>query len=180
MSWINTSLSALGSIGSTVGGWIQPMAELAQFTAPLWESVAPKMAPIVGGYTPAGSAPAQQQPSRPPEAVPGTWVPISEGEEVYQVAYQPTSTYGGFQTAGFDLPGIDLMVPESQRIQPIAGGASVRMPSSVTVPYKGTTGRQLYAHYKNMGRPVLYSGDFAAARRVKRVASKARRRSGGR
>lgn len=34
--------------------------------------------------------------------------------------------------------------------------------------------------YKNVGRPILYSGDFAACKRVQRVASKARRRRGGR
>jgi hypothetical protein len=34
--------------------------------------------------------------------------------------------------------------------------------------------------YRNIGRPVLYSGDFAAAKRVAKVAGKARRRSGGR
>ena len=71
------------------------------------------------------------------------------------------------------------MVPESKIIEPTAGTCGNRMPSSVTVPYS-VNGKTKYAHYKNMGRPVLYSGDYAAAKRVKRVASKARRRSGGR
>lgn len=41
-----------------------------------------------------------------------------------------------------------------------------------------TTGRRTW--FKPAGQPVLWSGDFAAARRVRRVAMKARRRLGGR
>ena len=57
---------------------------------------------------------------------------------------------------------------------------SARLPSTVHVPYHTATGQGKIATYKNMGRAILFTGDLAAARRVRRVASKARSRLGGR
>lgn len=170
VSWVNTSLSAIGSFGSSVLGGVSSaipqLAELAGATAPLWGSQAPVAAASMFGY---------QAPTT--GAVPAGWVETADEGEVFQVANVPTTSLGGFQLAGGGIPGIDLMVPESRIIEPMTGGARTRMPASVTIPYTAN-GRQKYAYYKNMGRPVLYSGDFAACKRVHRIGSKAKRRGG--
>jgi len=54
-------------------------------------------------------------------------------------------------------------------------GTSLRLPSRVDVP--SPDGRT-FVTFRNMGRPVLWSGDFAAAKRVKRIAGRAKRRGG--
>jgi len=59
-------------------------------------------------------------------------------------------------------------------IVPQAGPGTLRLPSRVDVP----DGRGKFVTFRNMGRPVLWSGDFAAAKRVRKVAGKARRRGG--
>ena len=85
------------------------------------------------------------------------------------------------------LPGIPFMdaVPTGTPgasmgavacITPRAGGG-LRLPSRVDVPSPSGNG---FVTFKNMGRPVLWTGDFAAAKRVRKIAGKARRRSGGR
>ncbi|HUT79458.1 MAG TPA: hypothetical protein VM285_17305 [Polyangia bacterium] len=61
-------------------------------------------------------------------------------------------------------------------ITPRAGGG-LRLPSRVDVPSPSGNG---FVTFKNMGRPVLWTGDFAAAKRVRKVAGRARRRVGGR
>ncbi len=85
------------------------------------------------------------------------------------------------------LPGVDL-VPNNTPgagfgsvacITPRAG-TSMRLPSRVDVPTTDASGNSKVTTYKNMGRPVLYSGDIAAARRVRKVAARARRARGGR
>lgn len=86
---------------------------------------------------------------------------------------------GGFQqTVG--IPFYDLVPDGSTAITPTAGSCGPRLPSTVDVPYTTASGHKRIAHYKNLGRAVLYQGDFAAAKRVKKVGAKARRRSGGR
>jgi len=54
-------------------------------------------------------------------------------------------------------------------------GTTARLPSRVDVP--SPDGRT-FVTFRNMGRPVLWSGDFAAAKRVKRIAGRAKRRGG--
>lgn len=56
-------------------------------------------------------------------------------------------------------------------------GVGARPVSTITLPIPGTN---RMATWKYMGRPLLYSGDLAAAKRVRRVASRAKRRVGGR
>lgn len=61
-------------------------------------------------------------------------------------------------------------------IVPQATTGQLRLPSRVDVP----TGDGKFVTFRNMGRPVLWSGDFAASKRVNKVAGRARRRRGGR
>ncbi len=88
-------------------------------------------------------------------------------------------TLGGIVSAGFDLPGVDIVSP----FQPqFAGqcptlfrqGASVR-PIPLVMVNNPQTGAPVF--YKHAGRPILFSSDFAAARKVSRLARRARSRS---
>jgi len=66
------------------------------------------------------------------------------------------------------------------------GGASItqrpamgmRLPSRVDVPTVDRSGNVRFTTFKNMGRPLLWSGDLAASKRVRKVAAKARRAKG--
>jgi hypothetical protein len=77
-----------------------------------------------------------------------------------------------------DMPLIDIHRQGTVCITP--NPTTGTLPSSVLVPYTTRCGRPSWTIYRNQGRPALYSGDFAAERRVKRVARKAKRRTGGR
>lgn len=58
--------------------------------------------------------------------------------------------------------------------------SSTRIPRQVQFLMPTPSGGQRLVTYRNIGQPVLYSGDYAAVRRVQRVAKKAKRRAGGR
>jgi hypothetical protein len=87
-------------------------------------------------------------------------------------------TLGGFTTAGFDLPGVDIVNPfqaQGAGACPtlFRGTSGARPIPLITVP-NPMTGAPVF--YKHAGRPVLFSSDFAAARKVGRLARRARRR----
>jgi hypothetical protein len=77
-----------------------------------------------------------------------------------------------------DIPFIDVVPQGATCITPRQSQVR-RLPSRVDVPTMDSSGNVRFTTFKNMGRPVLWTGDFAAAKRVKKVASRARR-SGGR
>lgn len=96
---------------------------------------------------------------------------------------------GGFQLAGFDIPGVDLVNPFAPQgtgpsIQAIqqGGGAMSSLPfrptmagaraSTFVVP-NPVTGAPTW--FKPAGRPILWSGDLSACKRVTKVARRARR-----
>ncbi len=91
----------------------------------------------------------------------------------------PIALPGGARTAGLDAPFIDIVPQGTVCIRPRATG-SFRLPSRVDVPVPMADGTMRFTTFKNMGRPILWAGDLAAVKRVRRVASKARRRVGGR
>ena len=88
--------------------------------------------------------------------------------------------YAPSVTPAFGFPGFDIAPSGSTPITPYTANGGQRLPSTVEVPYQTRSGQTRHAHYKNMGRPLLYSGDLAACKRVRKVGTKARRRSGGR
>lgn len=159
MSMISTGLGMLGGIIGDVADFATGLLPIAQATAPIWGSAAPVAATILTGGTPPTTG--GVSPVSYPAALPG-------GAPIYAPSVTPA----------FGLPGVDLAPPGSTPITPYTTGAAVRLPSTVTVPYTTASGRQQYATYKNMGRPVLFSGDYAACKRVRKVASKAKRRGG--
>ena len=72
------------------------------------------------------------------------------------------------------------------QITPGGGGGQIRpaahcstsLPSRVDIPTVDARGNTRYTTFKNMGRPLLWSGDLAASKRVRKVAAKARRAKG--
>jgi hypothetical protein len=162
MGFISTGLGmlggVLGDVVSGVGGLVDDFLPLAQATAPLWGGAAPIAANVItGGAMPVAQPMQGATPVSYPTALPG----------------------GASVIPALGLPGVDLAPPGSTPITPYQTGSSTRLPATVTVPYQTATGTK-YAHYRNMGRPLLYSGDLAAVKRARKVASKARRRVGGR
>ena len=64
-------------------------------------------------------------------------------------------------------------------IRPRSVESRPRLPSRVDVPVMDAAGNQRFVAFKNMGRPVLFSGDIAACKRVKRIAKRTRKAVGG-
>ena len=103
------------------------------------------------------------------EQQPSTFMP---GGAMFPGFSQPTTT-GGAPVPQVNTSGGGLT------IQPRTSTRS-RLPSMVATVVQTPSGGQRVVAYKNMGRPMLWSGDLAAARRVRKVAAKARRSRGGR
>jgi len=85
------------------------------------------------------------------------------------------------------LPFIDIVAqgsrigpPGATCIVPTLGPTRATLPQRVDVPTTDASGNMRFTTYKNMGRAILFAGDFAAVKRVRKVASKARRATGGR
>lgn len=83
----------------------------------------------------------------------------------------------------FDVPGIDIMSQGSGAC--MAGLTSPFGPSGgrgarakTHVQCDPITGKPIW--FKPAGRPILWSGDLSACKRVRKVASRARRARGGR
>jgi len=167
-----------GAVGQPVGGSPVPihaaiggfLADTATATLEGLVQAAPEILGAIFG-------PQQQQPVGLPQ-FPG---PLAPGGGIAggRLVSAPTSMPGGARTAGFDLPFVDVVPQGAVCITPRATG-SFRLPSRVDVPVPQRDGTMRFTTFKNMGRPLLWSGDVAAAKRVRRVAAKARRGLGGR
>ncbi len=90
---------------------------------------------------------------------------------------QPVPAFSDFRTAGFDIPGFDIVSPFQaqgtacpQFFAP--GGMTARPVSLIMVP-NPATGKPTF--YRHAGRPILFSGDLQVAKRVDRLARRARR-----
>ena len=68
---------------------------------------------------------------------------------------------------GFGIPGGDLVPTGVGSLQSVAcitprASATMRLPSRVDVPTADAHGNVRFTTFKNMGRPLLWSGDLAA------------------
>lgn len=142
-------------------------------------------------YALPGGAPVQQQTARNPFRAPvgfPTGQPTNAPTAPFGVipnmpSFQSTrggfqqAAFNGFQTAGLDLPFIDI-VPQ--------GGAGQL--TRLTAPFVPTmAGARAQPHiqanpvngqltwFKPAGRPILWSGDLTACKRVGKIAARARR-----
>lgn len=164
--------TAFGGLTDFIGGLVDFGGDIAQglgyqsipsAVMGLWPTesqAAPRPRPTVGGY----EYPEGVTPYNPEAAV---------------MRYVPTALPGGAPLAqqALGFPGFDVAPSGSFPITPYETGGAMRLPSRIDVP-KQTRGGVRYVTYRNMGRPLLFQGDLAACKRVKRVASKAKRAKG--
>lgn len=89
----------------------------------------------------------------------------------------------GFSQLSFDLPGIDI-VGQGQGTtcanlqSPFAAGGGRGARAKTHVRADPVTGRAVW--FRPAGRPILWTSDLSAAKRVRKVAARARRARGGR
>jgi len=88
-----------------------------------------------------------------------------------QILNQLPAVLGGGPQGAAALPGTTI---QPRLVQ------SLRLPSRVDVPKVDSAGNLTFTTFKNMGRPILFTGDIACAKRVNKVAARARRARGGR
>jgi len=95
----------------------------------------------------------------------------------------PTTRSTGFQTAAFDIPGFDIRSPiAAQGMGGVGGLGSMTMfrptmagaSAQTFMTANPVTGRTTW--FRPAGRPILWSGDIACAKRVQKVARRAKKR----
>lgn len=95
------------------------------------------------------------------------------------MANQPTSLPGGAMVpAGGSFGAGVACIPPGSAVISQRPRMGMRLPSRVDVPTVDRSGNVRFTTFKNMGRPLLWSGDLAASKRVRKVAAKARRAKG--
>lgn len=77
-----------------------------------------------------------------------------------------------------DLPGIDIFQGGGCPTMPFTSAAASGVRAATFGVPHPVTGR--WTWFKPAGRPLLWSGDLSACRRVRKIAGRARRRLGGR
>lgn len=173
---ITSTLGALGSgarglIGGVFGGLIP---EAIGFAKDIFEDLGgqetltalqPFLTPVI------------QSALRPNLALPGG-APIRQVQSREgPLPFDPRLTPTPFDDLSFAGPGttgggVATITPRTI--------VSRRLPSRVDVPIADASGNMRFVTFKNMGRPILWSGDLSACKRVRRAGSKARRAAGGR
>jgi len=154
-----------GATGHYPSDWPQPTGQ------PPWGGTPPFFPGPTTTQAPTLALPLTQQwptqPQLPPRGIPMPHVPTSipvafpGGAPVQQAAFPMQITPGG----------------GGGQIRP-AAHCSTSLPSRVDIPTVDARGNTRYTTFKNMGRPLLWSGDLAASKRVRKVAAKARRAKG--
>jgi len=91
-------------------------------------------------------------------------------------------TTAGFDLpAIFDIPGFDLRSPFGPDVRTqgtpffLPARTSSSTPRSLIIVPNPSTGAPVF--FKHAGRPILFSGDFRAAKLVRKLASRAKRSS---
>jgi len=170
---VQTNLPAGGGFGSAVQGFFGGLGQLLTSATPVLQTILPQLLPqrSVPLALPGGAAianPAAQQ------------FAIQRAQQQLSQQFSPAGFFPQAQPAGlFDffgqggalgLPGGDLT--GGACITPVPSRQTMRLPARVDVPTRDAAGNQRFTTFKNMGRPILFTGDVAAAKRVKKVASK--------
>lgn len=115
-------------------------------------------------------------------AVPATYSPGGVGMAQFQTSRPGFQTAGGLLNGGLDLPFIDIVGQ--------GGGQQLSRLTSPFVPTQAGARAQHFVApnpisgkltwFKPAGKPILWSGDLTACRRVGRIAARARRSRGKR
>lgn len=165
MPEVSTSAGGLGAFG----GFVQGLGNLVT-------AVSPILQPIIQASFPTAQFQGQFQdprfaavPRSQPIALPG-------GAPILGV------NQAGLGQEFLDFTGLGGMLGIGGGNLPIQPTTSVttRFPRTVSFTTQTPSGNPKVITYRNMGSCLLFSGDLSAAKRVKRIASKARRRLGGR
>lgn len=162
---ITTSIPVTGGAGGFLGGFGSALAGLGTGLGSIISAAAPLVPSILQATT-----------GRTAVAMPG-------GAQIPGVFQDPRILQAQQAAFGLDLPSL---VPDFLGAIPTTGGAcitptarsSVRLPSRVDVPTVDASGNTRFTTFKNMGKPILWSGDLAACKRVKRLGSRVRRAGG--
>lgn len=179
---LEAAVPILAQAGATwVGSKIAPKAPTVVYGG---GGYGPYVAPTVGRYTPAATpTPTVISPiSYGASTVPSTWTPIGDSMATF-----PSTTYGnGYLqvTPALGIPGVDIGIETyAPGTKPMNGGcptspfgiAPQRARAQAFVVGHPTTGAPVW--FKPAGRPVLWSDDLRACKRVARIAARAKRRS---
>jgi hypothetical protein len=137
------------------------------------------LAQQAGGTSAGGLLPPvnRQTPTQTPGGIPVPFNPAPSnmpGGAPIGVPASYTPALGGI---GLDIPFIDIVPQGTTGISP-RQNCTMSLPSRVDVPTRDSRGNVRFTTFKNMGRPLLWSGDLAASKRVRKVAAKARRAKG--
>jgi hypothetical protein len=160
---VNDLVSGVGTLGQNIGTTIRDVR--TAFAAPQPQLLQAGTGGFGGGFASA-PAPQMQQAGFFGGGAALPTVPTSFGFGIPGVDIVPN------QTPGASLGALACISPRQS--------TSMRLPSRVDVPTMDSSGNLRFTVFKNMGRPLLFSGDVAAAKRVRRVAARARRARGGR
>lgn len=113
-----------------------------------------------------------------PEVIAGAAGSLLESAGEALLGGTPAGRFLGFAEGGGDVSEL-TSIRGRGTIQTMAAQGQ-RLPRQVVFAVPTPSGGTRIVAYRNMGAPVLYSGDFASVRRVQRVARRAKRRAGGR
>lgn len=170
---------------STSGSFLGGLSDFVEAIAPIAVPIAQQA--IAGALAP--SPPRAAAPVRQPAALPG-------GAPLAPAGFLPTGQTGFFPVGGPLPVGQAAFFPDPLPIQqflpqflggvPQAGGATIRptttavtrLPARVDVPTPDAAGNLRFVTFKNMGRPVLWTGDLAACRRVRSIAKRVKKAGG--
>jgi len=176
--------------GGGFGGFLSGLGGVLEAATPLLQTILPRVLPMQQGpiFMPGGSiAPGGYQPGRTQNLIPAGYPQAQQaGFPLLGPGIGRALPYiGGALAENF----LDVLPPLQQMLPEFLGGTpsmpagncivprmtqSMRLPSRVDVPNANGT----FTTFKNMGRPILWTGDLAATKRVRKVASRARRAGG--
>lgn len=167
--------------------------------SPIITSRGPGGGPLGNPTWPAGTVPQwlpggarapvfQQNPFPSPVGFP-TGVPNNTATSPFGVVNMPSfqSTRGGFQNAAFSMPGAaptGFDLPFIDIVQQGGGNQLAKLTSPFVPTMAGARAQPFIASnpvtgastwFKPAGRPILWSGDLTACKRVGKIASRARR-----
>lgn len=143
--------------------------------------VAGQVAPLLSLFGVGGGGGGGRSQMQLPDALPGG-APVTRfnfqrgGQSVPQIA-----TSANFLNLLPDVPGVDLApsITGGANIRPVTRATS-RFPRTVQFQHTTPSGNSRVITYRNVGSPVVYSGDLATCKRVKKVSRRLRSAAGGR
>jgi len=171
-------VSTVATVPTTgLGGFFGGLADVIQASTPLLGAILP---PLISRGQP-GPIFLGGGPALPAGQIPGVFADPRIAQATAAGALLPTLGGIGAGILGGALgdffggggAGANCIVPQV--------GTTLRLPSRIDVPSPSSKpGALRFVTYKNMGAPVLFRGDLAACKRVRRVGRMVKKVAGGR